>query len=78
MDAGPRFRRKIRSLVPHREVIGKQMTARERKKRDAKRLRAKYRTLHSDARRGTPGAAEKRDALDDRLKLLGVRLNPQE
>lgn len=52
------------------------MTARERKKREAKRLRAKYRALHSEARRGTPGAAEKRDVLDAQLKLIGVRLNP--
>lgn len=51
------------------------ITQKGRKKREAKRLRAKYRRVASSARKGLPGAEQKRQLLDDRLKLIGVRSN---
>lgn len=50
-------------------------TQRARKKQEAKRLRNKYRRIASDARKGTPGAEEKRQQLDTRLKMLDIRRN---
>ncbi len=50
-------------------------TRREREKQEAKRLRNKYRRIASDARKGVPGAEEKRETLDIKLKLVGIRTN---
>jgi hypothetical protein len=51
------------------------ITQKGRKKREAKRLRNKYRHVASNARKGVPGAEDKRQLLDDQLKLIGVRSN---
>jgi hypothetical protein len=47
----------------------------DRKKKEAKRLRNKYRRISREARKGMSGAQERREALDLRLKLLGIRTN---
>jgi len=46
-----------------------------RKKKEAKRLRNKYRHISGEARKGMPGAEELRKVLDVQLKLIGVRTN---
>lgn len=51
------------------------MSKREREKKYAKRQRAKFQRLDGMARNGVPGARERRDALDDKLKLVGIRSN---
>ncbi|WP_194726429.1 hypothetical protein [Noviherbaspirillum malthae] len=54
------------------------LTKRERDKAYAKKKRAQYRRLNSLARKGVPGAKERRDTLDEKLKIVGIRTNAWE